>query len=147
TSVMRAGTEPRSSRRQRAPRGVPLLFAAVLATSLLACTTMRGRADAALERGDYLQAVDLYTKLVARDPNDSSLRARLTQAERGLPGQALTRAESDRRAGDDAAALRTGLAALETKDRVRGESIDAPLKERIAALVDWAKVAVRRPIE
>lgn len=135
------------SRRPGCAARSPLLFAAVLATSLLACTTMRGRADAALERGDYREAVELYTKLLARKPGDAALSARLTAAERGLLDQALGRAESERRAGNAPGALRAGLEALEAKDRIRGESIDPQLRERLTALVDWATGAIVKPIE
>lgn len=123
------------------------LTALALASCLLACTTTRGRADAALERGDYRGAIDLYAKIVARDPSDAEARALLTRAERGLLDQVLGRVDAARRASKTSEALRAGLEALQTKDGVHGEAVDAPRQARFVALVDWAGGAIRASIE
>jgi hypothetical protein len=94
------------------------------------CTTLRGRADDALTRGDYRNAVAIYSQVLAEHPNDPEAKAKLTRAERGLVDEALDRFEGDRSPA-------TALAALKVKDGVHADAIDAGLAHRFDALVHW----------
>jgi hypothetical protein len=128
------------------PRVLARVVAVVLLVCSLGCTTLRGRADDALERGDYRRAVDLYSQVLARDPNDSRVKALLTRAERGLLDQLLDRAEAARHGGSADEALRAALEVVETKDRLHAGSVDAPRAARITATVDWAAQTIRAAV-
>ncbi|MDF2696311.1 MAG: hypothetical protein K0S65_4694, partial [Labilithrix sp.] len=67
------------------------------------CATLRGRADDALERGDYRRAVELYKQVLAQKPSDARVKSLLTKAERGLFDQMLERAETAQKSGDQGA--------------------------------------------
>jgi hypothetical protein len=58
-------------------RGLLLGLIGLLA---LGCVTARGRADAAFERADYLEAAEQYGALVEETPGDASLRGRRDDA-------------------------------------------------------------------
>lgn len=106
---------------------------AVLAGVLAAgagCTTLRGRADDALTKGDYRNAVALYSQVLAEHPNDPEAKAKLTRAERGLLDEALDRFEGDR-------SPQTALAAFKVKDGVHPEALDIPLQHRFEVLTHW----------
>lgn len=106
---------------------------AVLAGLLAAgtgCTTLRGRADDALTKGDYRNAVALYTQVLAEHPNDPEAKAKLTHAERGVLDEAFDAFEGNRSPA-------TAQAALTVRDGVHAEAIDAGFKKRIEALVHW----------
>ncbi len=60
---------------------------------------MLGRADDAYTRGDYLQAAELYDRVVTADPNDADANARRTGARNGALRQLLGDAQSARAAG------------------------------------------------
>jgi hypothetical protein len=94
------------------------------------CTTLRGRADDALIRGDYRNAVALYTQVLAEHPNDPEAKAKLTRAERGLLDEALDGFEGNRSPA-------TALAALKVKDGVHADSLDIPLQHRFEVLTHW----------
>ncbi len=111
------------------------------------CATLRGRADDALERGDYRQAAALYTQLHARDPRDAKVKGLLTRAERGLIDQLLDRAERARESSSQDEALGASLEAVQTKDQLHEGSVDAPRAARITATVDWARSTLRASIE
>lgn len=111
-----------------------------------ACATLRGRADDALERGDYRQATALYTRLLARDPSDSRVRTLLTKAERGLIDQLLDRADAARKGASQDEAMRASLEAVQAKDSLHERSIDAPRAARIAATIDWARSTLRASV-
>lgn len=123
----------------------PFALAVVLST-LPACATMRGRADDAMERGDYPRAVDLYGRLLTRDPSDPVLKAQLTRAERALFDQAFDRVDAARRVGNTPEALRVGLEAMQTNDRLHRDAIDAVRTNRVVLLVDWATSAIRSSV-
>lgn len=118
----------------------------LLAASSLGCVTMLGPADRALARGDYREAADLYAEALAREPDHPAARAKLTRVERALLDRALDRVDAARRAGDEAGALRAGLHAMEERDRVSHEALDPPRRERVAALVAWARATVRASV-
>lgn len=94
------------------------------------CTTLRGRADDALTRGDYRGAVALYSQVLAEHPNDPEAKAKLTRAERGLVDEALDAFEGNRSPA-------TASAALAMKDSVHADAIDASLQHRFDELVHW----------
>lgn len=123
------------------PSTVALALAAVL--SLTGCATMRGRADDALERGEYAHAVALYGQLLARDPSDARVNALLTRAERGLLDQAL--AASDAAAGQEetGALLDASLHVLTTRDKLRPGAVDAARAARVAGVVARAQETIR----
>ena len=108
----------------------------------MACATLRGRADDALERGDYRGAVELYTQVLARDPSDARVKGLLTRAERGLLDQMLDRADAARAGGNEAEALGAALEAVRTKDRLHAESIDSSRAARIGTTIDWATTTI-----
>ncbi len=108
--------------------------------------TLRGRADDAFARGDYREAVALYSELVDERPHDAEAKARLVLAERGLLGQSLDRAEeAQQRNREDG--LRAALEALETADRLHAGSIDRALQERLDAVVEWTSATLEKSIE
>ncbi|MBX3220999.1 MAG: tetratricopeptide repeat protein [Labilithrix sp.] len=121
-----------------------LVFVVLLAS--MGCVTLRGRADDALERGDYRQAVDLYTQVLARKPGDARVRALLTRAERGLLDQVLDRADGARRGADEGAAMQAALEVVETKDRLHADSVDPPRAARVVATIDWATTTLRASV-
>ncbi|HVH46656.1 MAG TPA: hypothetical protein VM925_30150 [Labilithrix sp.] len=139
--------DPLSSRRP-VSSGVVLrsIFVIVLLCSS-ACASLRGRADDALERGDYHSAVALYSTLHARDPSDAHVRERLTRAERGLLDQILDRAETARRGGNDEEAMRIALEVVELKDRMHSGTIDPPRAGRIKQTVDFSTTKLRAAIQ
>lgn len=94
------------------------------------CTTLRGRADDALTKGDYRNAVALYTQVLAEHPDDPEAKAKLTRAERGLLDEVLDGFEGNRSPA-------TALAALKVKDGVHSEALDIPLQHRFEVLVHW----------
>ncbi len=111
-----------------------------------ACATLRGRADDALERGDYRQATELYTRLLARDPGDRKVRALLVRAERGLIDGLLDRADAARQQGRRDEAMAASLEAMQTKDRLHEGSVDAPRAARITETVEWARTTIRTSV-
>ncbi len=121
-----------------------LVLVVLLASA--ACVTLRGRADDALERGDYRQAVDLYTQVLAQKPGDARVKTLLTRAERGLLDQMLDRVDAARRRGDDADALHAALEVLQTKDRLHAGAVDAPRAARVAGAVEWATTTLRASV-
>ena len=129
---------------------VPFRWARCLAVLVLlccsACATLRGRADDALERGDYRRATALYTQLHARDPSDSKVKGLLTRAERGLIDQLLDRADALRKQGNQPEALDASLEVVEMKDRLHEGTIDAPRAGRLSATVDWARATIRTSV-
>lgn len=118
----------------------PLIAALVL---LSACSSLRGRADDALAKGDYGRAAELYAEVLRKHPDDAEAKARLTRAHRGLLDEALDRFDVQRAAGRENEALSAGLAVLETKDRVLREAIDEPRRARLAGTVTWLTEAAR----
>ncbi len=126
-----------------------LRSAAVLVLALLAtagCATLRGRADDALERGDYRRAAELYAQLHARDPRDARVAQLLTRAERGWLDQVLDRAEAARKGEGEQEALRAAWEVVQTKDRLRPSSVDAPRGARVTATVEWAGTTIRNGV-
>lgn len=127
----------------------PLVLLLVLASAALAalegCATLRGRADDALERGDYPRAVELYSRLHARDPKDERVAQLLARSERGWLDQMLDRADAARKTGNEEG-LRAALEAVQTKDRLSAASVDPPRAQRVAATVDWASAAIREAV-
>lgn len=120
-----------------------LVVAALLAST--ACVTLRGRADDALERGDYRLAVDLYTQVLAQKPNDARVKTLLTRAERGLLDQTLDRAEAAR-GGGGGEALGAALEVVQTKDRLHAGSVDAARAARVSATVEWVTTTLRATV-
>ncbi len=112
-----------------------------------ACATLRGRADDALERGDYRQATALYTQLLARDPSDANVKKLLARAERGLIDQLLDRADAARQGSSRDEALAASLEVVTTKDRLHEGSIDAPRAARITATIDFARSTIRASVQ
>ena len=94
------------------------------------CATLRGRADDALTKGDYRNAVALYSQVLAEHPNDPEAKEKLTRAERGLVDEALDAFEGNRSPA-------TALAALKVKDGVHADALDIPLQHRFEVLVHW----------
>lgn len=94
------------------------------------CTTLRGRADDAFTRGDYRGAVALYAQVLAEHPNDPEAKANLTRAERGLVDEALDGFEGNR-------SPQTAIVALQVKDGIHADAIDAALQHRFDELVHW----------
>lgn len=135
---------------RNAPRSRWFIAAAALALAT-GCTTLRGRADDALSRGDYRKAAELYEELLRKDPNDAQAKARLIAAERGLVDEALAEFERARAGSDVPAAMRAAVVALETADRVEADAVDAPRRARAAAMVAWvgetARTGVRAETE
>jgi hypothetical protein len=87
-----------------------------LALLLLAgCATMRGRADDAYAHGNYLEAADLYDKLVAANPRDAQVVAMRDRARAGELRDELMHVQAARIARLDAEA--TGLLALLLEQR------------------------------
>lgn len=122
-------------------------LAVFLSLVLFACTSLRGRADDALARGDFHSAVALYSHLHSRDPSDAEVKELLTRAERGLLDQVLTRAEAARKGGDDDEAMRAALDVVEMKDRMHPGTIDPPRAERIKQSVDASSTKLRAAIQ
>ncbi|TSC33698.1 hypothetical protein [Corallococcus sp. Z5C101001] len=77
---------------------VPLL---VLASALSACSSVRGHANDLAEKGRFVEAAEVYVKLVQESPNNPELRASLEDLRwRGL-SQLLTQARQARVEGRD----------------------------------------------
>jgi hypothetical protein len=124
-------------------------LAVVLALfAITGCATLRGRADDALERGDYRHAVELYSQLHARDPKDERVTRLLTRAERGWLDQLLDRAEAVRKAGEGDAreALQAALEVVQAKDRLSAGSVNPPRAARVTGTVEWATATVRAAV-
>lgn len=126
--------------------GVFRSLSVLILLSATACTSLRGRADDALERGDYHSAVALYSHLYDKNPSDPDVRERLTRSERGLLDQVLVRAEAARNAGNDEDSMRIALEVVELKDRMHPGSIDAPRAERIKQTLDASSGKLRSAI-
>lgn len=94
------------------------------------CTTLRGRADDALTKGDYRGAAQLYKQVLAEHPNDPEAKAKLVRAERGLLDEGLDGFEGNRSPA-------TALAALKVRDGVANDAIDAGLQKRFEGLFHW----------
>ncbi len=137
---MRSLREPRRTIAGSSLRGLVTLL-------LLGCTTLRGRADDALERGDYRLAAELYSQLLREKPNDGAIKAHLTTAERGWLDQMLDRAEAQQKTGNPKSALDAGLEALQTKDKVHPEALTAPRPERLTAVIDWARSSIHTSMQ
>ncbi|MCY1031702.1 hypothetical protein OV207_09580 [Corallococcus sp. BB11-1] len=76
----------------------PLLL---LASTVTACSTLRGKANDLAEKGRFIEAAELYVKVVEDSPNDTSLRASLDDLRwRGL-SQLLTGSRQARLEGRD----------------------------------------------
>ncbi|WP_147452438.1 hypothetical protein [Corallococcus praedator] len=77
---------------------MPLLL---LASTVTACSTIRGQANDLAEKGRFIEAAELYVKVVEDSPNDTSLRASLDDLRwRGL-SQLLTGSRQARLEGRD----------------------------------------------
>lgn len=122
-----------------------LLVLALLLTTA-ACATVRGRADDALERGDYQSAVALYSQLHRREPNDPEIQQRLTKSERGLLDQLLTRAEAARNGGSDDDTMRISLEVAEMTDRMQPGTIDPPRERRVRNALEASASKVRTAV-
>ena len=140
----------RAARSSSSPLSVAMLhrwLVVLFVVASTACATLRGRADDALERGDYRRAAELYTQLLARDPGDAKVRSLLTRAERGLIDQLLDRAEAARKSASADEALHASLEVVQAKDRLHEGSLDAPRAARIATTIDWARSTLRSSIQ
>ncbi len=113
------------------------------AIALTGCTSLRGRADDALARGDYRHAAELYGEVLRKDPGDAEAKAHLVRAQRGLLDEALDRFDAQRAAGRESEAMTAGALALETGDRVRGEAVDEARRARLAGTVTWLREAAK----
>lgn len=109
--------------------------------------TLRGRADDALERGDYRRAAALYAEVVSKDPSDAKARARLREAEQRWLDEELARAESSQRAGSRDEGLRATLVVLETKDALHAGTVDGAREARIRRTIEWASAEMRQSIK
>ncbi|MFB1483319.1 hypothetical protein [Corallococcus sp. RDP092CA] len=80
----------------------PLLAPALLCAGLLsACSTLRGKANDLAEKGRFVEAAEVYVKLVQDEPNNPEYRASLADLRwRGL-SQLLTQARQARVEGRD----------------------------------------------
>lgn len=77
---------------------VPLL---VCVSAVTACSSLRGKANDLAEKGRFVEAAELYVKVVEDSPNDPSLRSSLEDLRwRGL-SQLLTQARQARVEGRD----------------------------------------------
>ncbi|HVJ91403.1 MAG TPA: hypothetical protein VM580_16485 [Labilithrix sp.] len=103
------------------------------------CGTLRGNADNALARGDYRNAVDLYTQVLRKNPGDPEVKAKLTSAERGMLDESLDRFERDRNAGRLGEAMHAGLAAMQMKDDVHADAIDEARTKRLGEMIAWMR--------
>lgn len=135
-----------SPRRRALASVVTRALMLLLVLGSMACATLRGRADDALERGDYRRAVELYTQVYDRDPSDSRVKALLATAERGLLDQMLDRAEAARGGGDEREALHAALEAVQTKDRLHAGSLDPSRATRIDRAIEWAAATIRASV-
>lgn len=122
---------------------VPAFVSALLLVQ--GCTTLRGRADDALIRGDYRNAVALYKQVLAENPDDAAASSKLARAERGLLDEALAAVDEHRRSGRDVTAA--VVAALETKDGIRPTSIDEARRQRLDEAVRFAIASVRARVQ
>ncbi len=120
-----------------------MLAALALATG---CTSLRGRADDALARGDYRHAAELYGEVLRKDPGDAEAKARLVRAQRGLLDEALDRFDVQRAAGHEGEAMREGVRVLETRDQVRGDAIDDGRRMRLSGTVAWLREAAKSTV-
>ena len=134
-----------SLRRHALPSVLSRPLVLLLLLCSMACATLRGRADDALERGDYGRAVELYTQVLARDPSDARVKALLTRAERGLFDQMLDRADAARAGGNEGEVLRAALEAVQTKDRLHADSVDPPRAARITVTITGPRPRSARP--
>lgn len=125
----------------------PRWLVVLLFLCVTGCATLRGRADDALERGDYRQAAALYAQVLARNPNDAKVKGLLTRAERGLIDQLLDRADAARNGGSQDDAMSASLEVVDTRDRLHEGSVDAPRAARIQATVDWARSTIRAAVQ
>jgi hypothetical protein len=110
------------------------------------CTTVRGRADEAYAKGDYLVAADLYDKAVASDPKDQRALTGRSKARIGVVGVLIGRAQATRRGGHDEAALTELEQALERRDSW-AMLLDPTLAAQVAGEVKAASAFITAAID
>lgn len=86
-------------------RTARLALATVACLLLLpACTTLRGRAEAAYAKGDYLEAAQLYDELARDQPHDASAKAARDRARQAAVGAEVDKSRVLRTTKQDDAA-------------------------------------------
>ncbi|MBW8772761.1 MAG: hypothetical protein JF590_05665 [Gemmatimonadetes bacterium] len=112
-----------------------------LALVMAGCTTLRGRADTAYAHGDFMQAAQLYDKLVTDNPGDRELIARRERARAGELGRELSDVQAARYAQLDGE--HTGRLALLLDQRDSwGGVMPAELQPALATEVDAAAARI-----
>jgi hypothetical protein len=104
---------------------LPLLL---LTLPLVACTTLRDRADTSYARGDFLAAAATYDQVLAKDPGDAATHLRRAEARNAALRHLLSEAQAARQAGDGEAAA----AALERLLAIR-DGWRIQIEQRLAA--------------
>jgi hypothetical protein len=90
---------------------------ALICVALLAgCTSLRDRADSAMQRGDYLQAATMYDQLATANPKDAAAIARRDQARASVLRVDLYQVQRAREAGQTADAIQKLGVLLEHRD-------------------------------
>lgn len=127
-------------------RFASLVVGAGALAAVAGCSSTRGRANDAYDRGDYRQAVVLYRRVVSEQPNDEGAKAELLRAEHGLFDQTIGKVDASRRSQQHTEAMANVLEALKAKDLIRPSSIDAKRQARLDDTIVFARAVIRKGV-